>query len=241
VTRTYRVVLFDLFGTVAHFVPPANPPRGAFEWLRGPFAEHQPTRDFRAFCEALVEVSTALAAERALDHRERPSRERFRRALVRLDPAASAVDARVLDVAEALSLAHMAHLASLTDVPPAHVDLLRDLARRYRLGVVSNFDHAPTAVAILARHDLQRCFDVVLISDEFGRRKPHPSIFQAALDHLGAAADEALFVGDTPADDIAGAQAAGIDVAWVNRHGAEPCDPAPTYELRDLTDLRTFL
>jgi len=241
VTRPYRVVLFDLFGTVARFVPPPSPPRGTFEWLRAPYAEHVPSRDFKAFSQALLEVSAALTAERALDHRELPSRERFRRALAQVDAVASAVETRLHEVAEALSLAHMAHLASLTDVPPAHVDLLNDLARRYRLGLVSNFDHAPTARSILERHGVQGCFDVTLISDEFGRRKPHPSIFQAALDGLSAASDEALFVGDTPADDVGGAQAVGIDVAWLNRHGADPCAPAPTYTLRDLTDLRRLL
>ncbi len=235
-TRSYCVVLFDLFGTVVHFVPP--PPgagRATFECLRAPLVQHRPAIPFDEFTRTLVEISAAIGAGRAPEYREVPSRERFRRVLVRFD--AGADDA----AAEALSLAHMAHLAAQTDMPAAHVDLLHALARRYRLGLVSNFDHAPTAQAILARHGVHRCFDVTLISEDFGRRKPHPAIFQAALNHLGVAPAEALYVGDTPADDIVGAQAVGLDVAWVNRLGDDPPEPPPTYELRTLPELRSVL
>lgn len=234
-TGAYRVVLFDLFGTVVHFLPPPGAARGTFEWLRAPLAHHRPTIPFADFIRALAEVSAAIAEERALEHREVASRERFGRVLARFDDAIDPT------AAEALSLAHMAHLAERTEMPAPHADLLRAAAARYRLGLVSNFDHAPTAHAILARCGVDRCFAVTLISDDFGRRKPHPSIFHAALDRLGARPGEALYVGDTPADDIVGARAAGLDVAWVNRHGADPPDPPPTYTLRELADLRPIL
>jgi HAD superfamily hydrolase (TIGR01549 family) len=226
-------VLFDLFGTVVHFLPPAGS-RGTFEWLREVLARHHPAIPFEDFRRALVEVSTAISGERAPEYREVPSRERFRRVLARFTVADAAA-------AEALSLAHMAHLADRTALPAAHVELLQELAGRYRLGLVSNFDHAPTAQAILARHGAHRCFDVTLISDDFGRRKPHPSIFAEALHRLGAAPADALYVGDTPADDIVGARAAGLDVAWLNPSGADPPDPPPTYMLRELTELRRLL
>jgi HAD superfamily hydrolase (TIGR01549 family) len=236
VTRAYRVVLFDLFGTVVHFVaPPPGAPRGTYDWLRAPLAERRPAIPFEDFRRALLEVSAAISAERSPEHREIPSRERFRRALARCEPTPDAA------TAEALSLAHMAHLAAQTAMPEAHLPLLRALAGRYRLGLVSNFDHAPTAQAILARHGAHRCFDVTLISDDFGRRKPHPSIFHEALTRLGAASDEALYVGDSAADDVAGAQGVGVDVAWINRDDGPRPDPPPTHRLRNLTDLRAIL
>lgn len=234
-TRAYRVVLFDLFGTVVHFVPPPGPARTGYEWLRAPLAAARPGLGFDTFRRALLEVSTAIAAERDAEYREVPSRERFRRSLA--CAGAGGDDG----AAETLSLAHMAHLAAQTEMPAAHADLLRDLGGRYRLGLVSNFDHAPTAQAILARHGVYPCFEVTLISDDFGLRKPHPAIFREALRRLDAAPEEALYVGDTPADDIVGARAAGLDVAWVNRRGDEPPDPAPTYSLRELTQLRDIL
>lgn len=234
-TPAYRVVLFDLFGTVVHFVPP--PPgagRSTYEWLRAPLAQHRDDIAFEDFRRALIEVSLEIVAARPPEHREIPARARFQRVLGRFGWPTD-------DLAEVLSLAHMAHLAERTEMPAAHGELLGELAGRYRLGLVSNFDHAPTAQAILARYGVHQRFDVTLISDDFGRRKPHPSIFHEALDRLSAAPSEALYVGDTPADDILGARAAGLDVAWVNRLGDDPPEPAPTYTLRDLTDLRRVL
>jgi putative hydrolase of the HAD superfamily len=47
-------------------------------------------------------------------------------------------------------------------------------------------------------------------SADVGYLKPHPAIFEAALQCLGVRADEAVFVGDSPEMDIAGAQSVGI-------------------------------
>ena len=234
-TRPYRVVLFDLFGTVVHFVPPPPDAARMYEWLRGPFEQLRPDLPFDDFRRALREVSAAMHEGRAPEHREHPSRERFRRALERFDATPDPA------IAETLSLAHMAHLSEQTEMPASHLELLRALSARYRLGLVSNFDHAPTAQAILARYDVHRCFDVTLISDDYGRRKPHPSIFEEALFRLGVTPAEALYVGDSAADDVVGAQGIGLDVAWINRSGDEPPDPPPTHELRVLADLRALL
>jgi FMN phosphatase YigB (HAD superfamily) len=60
---------------------------------------------------------------------------------------------------------------------------------------------------------------------------------------MGLEARDALFVGDRADIDVAGALALGMDVAWVNPAG-EPLPPGlapPTYELRDLADLRGIL
>jgi len=239
VTRPYRVILFDMFGTVVRFVPPPGDARQTYEWLRAPLAQLHPGIGFEEFRVALLEVSAAIRAEREPHQHEVPSRQRFYRALTRFD--ARGALAPVPEAAERLSLAHMAHLSSQTEMPRAHPELLQQLAGRYRLGLVSNFDHAPTARAILQRFDVHHRFETIVISDDFGRRKPHPSIFHAALQHVGAVPSEALYVGDSAADDVTGAQAAGIDVAWLNRYEDEPPDPPPTHMLRVLTDLRGVL
>ncbi len=57
-------------------------------------------------------------------------------------------------------------------------------------------------------------FDEIVISDAVGVAKPDPRIFALTLDRLGIAADEAMFVGDHPDFDIAGARAAGLVPIW---------------------------
>lgn len=233
-TRSYRALLLDLFGTVVHFrsSPTAAP---AFTWLREPLARVCPGLALEPFVEALVAVSQEIAAARAPDYREVPSSERFRRALGRLMAAVPAGAARTL------SLAHMAHLSAQTELPAGHAALLRELAGHHRLALVSNFDHAPTARAILERFALVDCFGAVVISDEHGRRKPHPAIFRAALARLAVDTAATLYVGDSVEEDVVGARAVGLDVAWIDRRGRGKAEPPPTYVLPTLPDLRALL
>jgi putative hydrolase of the HAD superfamily len=73
--------------------------------------------------------------------------------------------------------------------------------------------------------------------------KPDPRVFHCALDRLGLHPDDVLHVGDSELDDIQGAKAAGLRVAWVNRDGRpRRADvPAPDFELRDLKGLLAVL
>jgi len=186
-----------------------------------------------------MEVTQEIVRQRPPEYREVPSRERFRRALVRLGIGAE----QAPPVAERLSLAHMSYLASTTMLPAAHVDVLEHLASRFRLGLVSNFDHGPTARRILADHGLTRFFAAIIISDGFGRRKPHPAIFAAALRELGVAIEEALFIGDSISDDVVGAQNARLRVVWLNpkRRPLAPEVKPPEHEITELRELPALL
>jgi len=82
--------------------------------------------------------------------------------------------------------------------------------------------------------------DFVLVSGEFGAWKPDPAIFAEALRLGGAAAPEAIFVGDSAEHDIAGAQAAGIRAVWINRPGRPWTEPAPPPD-DEVPDLATLL
>jgi putative hydrolase of the HAD superfamily len=66
----------------------------------------------------------------------------------------------------------------------------------------------------LAALGLERAFDVVLVSEEEGVRKPDAEIFRRALARCGVAASEALFVGDHPDADVRGAHDAGLTAVW---------------------------
>ncbi len=226
----YRAVVFDLFGTLVHFRGRPDP---RFEWLREPFAAASDPAVFEAFREALRAVSMEIIAGREPDHREVLSRDRFARALSRI----GADDA----AAEALSTAHMGHLAGFTALPDGHLEVVATLADRYRIGLVSNFDHASTARTVLARHGLDRHLAATVISADFGWRKPHSGIFREALTRLDVAPAEALYVGDTHLDDVIGALGVGMDVAWLAPSGAAVPDPPPTFRIASLAELPALL
>jgi putative hydrolase of the HAD superfamily len=194
--------------------------------------------EFDFFLDALYDASLAIAKARPPEHREVPIEERYRRALARLGcegPQAAATAAQLAQL-------QLEAQAANTELPAEHGALLRELSRTRRLALVSNFDHGPTAHAILAHHGLGDVFSTVVVSIDVGRRKPHPEIFLEAVRRLGVAPSEALMVGDSLGDDVAGAHAAGLDSAWVSWGATRPFDgPAPTYTLATLTELRGLL
>ncbi|MDJ0851301.1 MAG: HAD-IA family hydrolase [Myxococcota bacterium] len=87
-------------------------------------------------------------------------------------------------------------------------------ARGLKRAVVSNFD--ARLPAILRGLGLADLLDAVVLPAEAAAAKPHPAIFALALEKLGVAPAEAIFVGDDATRDLAGARDAGlaaVDVA----------------------------
>jgi 2-haloalkanoic acid dehalogenase type II len=83
----------------------------------------------------------------------------------------------------------------------------------------------------------------ILISETVRAYKPDRLVFEKALECLGVKPDDVLHVGDSDVDDVKGAKAAGMRVAWVNRDGRRrrPDVPPPDFEIRDLTELPGLL
>lgn len=63
---------------------------------------------------------------------------------------------------------------------------------------------------MLEGHGLLARLQATIFSDEWSLPKPHPRVFEAALDSLGVAAEEAVHVGDLKRTDVAGARAVGM-------------------------------
>ena len=114
----------------------------------------------------------------------------------------------------------------------AHTHALLDTLRErgLKLGLVSNaFDPGWLLRNDLDRMGLAERLDVAVFSSEVGKRKPHPAMFDAALDRLGVAPERALFVGDSLYADILGAKTAGmrtVQALWFradeDERGTEP-------------------
>jgi putative hydrolase of the HAD superfamily len=94
------------------------------------------------------------------------------------------------------------------------------LAEGYLLGVISN--SVGTLEGQLIRLDLARYFQAILDSAIVGIQKPHPGIFKLALQRLSVEGSESVFVGDTYATDVGGAQLAGLTGVLLDSVGAYP-------------------
>lgn len=93
-------------------------------------------------------------------------------------------------------------------------DALERLARRAPLVSLTNGN------ACLDRVGLAHLFRAQITARGFGAAKPDPGIFHAACALAGSAPDETLHVGDHPEQDVLGALGAGLQAAWLDRHGS---------------------
>ncbi|HWO10486.1 MAG TPA: HAD family hydrolase [Polyangiaceae bacterium] len=96
------------------------------------------------------------------------------------------------------------------DVLPTLAELRR---RGLALGLLTN-GRSVTQQGKLRRLGLEPLFDVTLISEGEGVRKPERAFFERALQRTGVAAARAWHVGDHPTADVAGASAAGLTAIW---------------------------
>lgn len=87
-----------------------------------------------------------------------------------------------------------------------------------RIGLVSNGIRDLNEFVVHHRLDV----DVAIGSRAHGRVKPHPTIFQAALERLGAAPSESVMVGDSLAEDVEGARALGMRAILIDREDRHP-------------------
>ncbi len=149
-----------------------------------------------------------------------------------------------LDVAEALlEEAAVRHLDAWTphvvhdpDAAPT-LAALRD--RGLRIGMLSN-THWPRAFHehFLERDGLAQLIDARLYTSEMPFQKPHPDAFAAALEAVGVGdPGAAVFVGDRPFDDIAGAKGAGLRAVLRPNPWAAPHDVEPDAIIDALPDL----
>ena len=93
--------------------------------------------------------------------------------------------------------------------------ILKHAAQHCKIGLISNFTYAPVIYKSLRRLKINDFFCAVVVSEENGWRKPSGHIFQDALNKLGVQANDAIYIGDSPLEDIKGAKEAGLKAVFV--------------------------
>jgi FMN phosphatase YigB (HAD superfamily) len=244
----YTTVLFDMFDTLVRLDRERLPRvrikgRDVASSVGRVFpaaAPGLPGVSLDAFYDAFLASYRDAEEHRGPDHREVPAFERFGFCYARLGVDPASVPRAFT---ESLIEIHSKCLAAVAEPLPGRPELLDWLGGRYRLGLVSNFDYAPTVLRILEAGGIQDCFEVILVSDRVGWRKPSARIFEVAFSRMGVTAGDCVFVGDRPDIDVAGAKQVGMAAAWLNP-GAEPFPeglPGPDFTLGGLGELRGVL
>lgn len=223
-TRTLKAVLFDLDDTLLDWSE-RDGEWSAFEYpllrrVYGYVCQYvQPLPEFAAFVEEFY-------------HRTREGWNHGRTSLVApnlgviLVQTAEALGVPVgyLDPRRCLEVYGWGAIPGTRPFPevPEVLALLRD--QGVKVGIVTNAYQPMYLRDIeIEQHGLLPYFpDCRISAADVGYLKPHPAIFQAALDQLGIRPHEAVFVGDNPTADIAGAQAVGLQAVLRVTHPLPP-------------------
>jgi putative hydrolase of the HAD superfamily len=116
---------------------------------------------------------------------------------------------------------------------------LQELARRgFKLGLISN-THRPLD-AFQEHFELRGLIAAAVSSSDHGFMKPHPSIFESALELVGVEAGASVMVGDSYTHDIAGAQRVGMHGILVHRSDT-PAPECSVPVVRSLLELPALL
>ena len=200
-----KAVLFDLGNTLVGYYESAEFPDVLRRCLRKCSQAQGWPRDVHRE-EGLFERALQLNVERP-DFAVRPLGERLRELF---EPYGTLDDLTVSRLADTF-LAPIFDRARPCAQAPNVLDSLR--RRGVKTAIVSNTPWGSPASAWrmeLARHGLLEAVDAVVFCVDVGWRKPHRAPFDRALELLDVAAGDALFVGDDPRWDVAGAQNAGV-------------------------------
>lgn len=231
--KRYDAVICDMFDTIVNFRwdrLPFVPFDGGEVRSSGPLVYEAIQTVYSAisrpeFCRAFIEASQDAEAIRAATRREITASQRFGMLLRGLGIEAGPIADAIMGVAIP---EQMRRLRVAMECPEENRTALDMLRAKYRLAVVSNFDHGPTVEAALADFGIRDWFDAIVVSADVGWRKPHPAIFREVFRRMGIEAEQAIFVGDTPDADVLGAQAVGMDTIWIDRGCARlPADADP--------------
>ncbi|NQY58077.1 MAG: HAD family hydrolase [Ilumatobacteraceae bacterium] len=143
------------------------------------------------------------------------------------------------DEAVALGELYLEEWMRHVEVVPGVPDLIRRLAGRVDIAVVSNTHDRNMVPDMLDDMGVGAEIDSIVLSVDHGWIKPHDSMYTVALDRLGCAPPDAMFVGDTFEADYAGPIRAGMQALLIDPHG-EHSIPAG-HRIATVLDVATVL
>jgi putative hydrolase of the HAD superfamily len=126
---------------------------------------------------------------------------------------------------------------------PAVLEALQGMG--LKIGLISNVCSRGQVPRNLEEYGLRHFFDPIVLSSEYGRRKPDPAIFHYAARLANVPTSACLYVGDRIARDIVGARKAGFRCAVQIRHdfdhGEKEEGATPDAVIDRMTELLDFI
>jgi HAD superfamily hydrolase (TIGR01662 family) len=227
-SRAPRAVFFDVDFTLIHPGPTFEGPG-----YRATCARYGIAVDAGRFSAAVAAAASLLEHGEGL-YDPQIFVDYTRRIIEGMGGAGDRVEEAARDIYAEWSACH--HFSMYEEVP----EVIRDLhARGLVIGLISNTQRC--LASFQSHFALDGLFSVAISSAAHGFMKPHPSIFQAALDRAGASVDQAVMVGDSLSHDIVGARRLGMRAVLVARSGSAAGCPADVPVISTLRELPPLL
>ena len=133
---------------------------------------------------------------------------------------------------ESISDQYILHLSTFSNLFECAISLLDGLKSKYQLHVITN------GFEIVQHHKIKNSglssyFKNVFTAEKVGYKKPHPIIFEHALDHTQTNAHNSLMIGDSLEADVLGAMNIGMQAIHFNSHNEPQHDHCPMVENLD--------
>ncbi len=208
-------IVFDAVGTLIKPDPSVAAAYTAAAHRQG--VELEP-EDVRARFQVHFQSDEVHAEQGVLSTDEATERRRWRRIVSGVLPELPDPDRAFDELWEHFS--RPASWRCFPDVVPA-MKALKMMGVSVCVG--SNFDRRLRGV-VQGLPEMAAWVDSLVISSEVGYRKPHPSFFRAACDHLDLPPERVLCVGDDVENDVRGAIRAGLSALLLDRGAERPAD-----------------
>lgn len=115
----------------------------------------------------------------------------------------------------------------------------------YKIGLISNVNSRGQVPLNLTQYGIKHYFNPIVLSSEYKRRKPDPSIFHYAARLANTPASECIYIGDRISRDVLGAKRAGfklaIQIQHNFRHGESDDGAIPDLILNNINELLPVL
>lgn len=228
--KTATVLLLDMGGTFMFDCDRFDDPQSLYTTYQHRGGEAVPAHELHTLIAELVQHMGKVARD--------PERQN---AFPSICEALAGCDgAKRLSSHECQVISQVVEAHEIGEIPQQYKDVLAELGKRHRLGVVSNV-WAPSEVFRRAFADsgIGDLFEVTVFSSDHRCVKPSPRLFELAIEQFDTCRERMTFVGNDLRCDIAGAAEVGLGTVWINAEGQlrTATDPTPDREVSDLAEL----
>jgi putative hydrolase of the HAD superfamily len=93
-------------------------------------------------------------------------------------------------------------------------EVVQHARKKYKTGLITN-GRTLIQYGKIDQLGIRNEFDLIIVSEEAGIKKPDPRIFEMAIKQLEVKPEECIYIGDHPVNDIEGAAKIGMETIWM--------------------------